>query len=81
MGTGGQQLAGLALAACASGGGPLVDNLLYGAVAAAVNDAMREVGAAIGIAIADVRGRIVEANAAFVTMLGYSLTELRRVEG
>lgn len=36
--------------------------------------------AAIGIGIADVRGRIVDANAAFGAMLGYTVTELRRFE-
>ena len=34
--------------------------------------------AAIGIGIADVEGRIVDANAAFASMLGYTVEELRR---
>ena len=36
--------------------------------------------AAIGIGIADVRGRIVEANSAFASMLGYTVPELRRFD-
>ncbi|MEV1290351.1 EAL domain-containing protein [Micromonospora sp. NPDC049679] len=36
-------------------------------------------GAAIGIGIADLAGRLIEVNQAFADMLGYSMTELRRI--